>query len=471
MPEKSLSEIPRPLKEQFDRGMAAYQKNNLDYAVTLFTSVLQKEPALYECREALRAAQFRRGGSSGGAGMFRRLLGQANPVLAKAQISLRTNPSDALHAAETVLNEDPKNEPAHDLLARAAMVLRLPRTAVLSLEILFKANPNKREIAIRLAEALVAAGQVQRADKIYADLLAANPADQEVARAYKDLGARRTMNEKGYADVGGPEGSGSYRDLLKDKSEAAQLEQESRQVQNEASSEGLLAEYLARLAKEPDQPKLLRKVAELHVQQQNYDRALEAYQRIVSREGQGDPSLAKEIADTRLRQFDQRITQLDATAPEYSEQRRQLEKERDDFQLAECKERVERYPTDLAIRFELGQLYFRAGRFSEAIQELQKAQSNPHRRIAALGLLAKCFARRNMHDLAARTLQNALREKPVFDDEKKDLTYELGGVFEKMGRDEEAVEQFKLIYETDIGYRDVAARVDAYYARHSGEAT
>lgn len=92
MPEKSLSEIPRPLKEQFDRGMAAYEKNNLDYAVTLFTAVLQKEPALYECREALRAAQHRRGSTAGGAGLFRRLLGQANPVLAKGQISLRTNP-------------------------------------------------------------------------------------------------------------------------------------------------------------------------------------------------------------------------------------------------------------------------------------------------------------------------------------------------------------------------------------------
>lgn len=370
-----------------------------------------------------------------------------------------------------MLNDDPKNEAAHDLLARAAMVLKLPRTAVLSLEILFKANPGKREVAMRLAEALIAAGQVQRADRIYAELLAANPADQEVARAYKDLGARRTMDEKGYSGLQPAGGSGSYRDVLKNQAEAQSLEQETRQVQDEQSADRMLAEYEARLAKDPEQPKLLRKIAELHVQQQDYARALETYQRILAREGQGDPSLAKEIADTRLRQFDQRLLQLDATAPDYAEQRRQLETQREEFQLADCKERIERYPTDLTIRFELGQLHFRAGRFQDAIQELQKAQNNPNRRLAALGLLAKCFTRRNMHDLAARTLQNALREKPVFDDEKKDLTYELGAVYEKMGRADDAVEQFKLIYETDIGYRDVAARVDAYYARQSGEAT
>ncbi len=111
-----------------------------------------------------------------------------------------------------------------------------------------------------------------------------------------------------------------------------------------------------------------------------------------------------------------------------------------------------------------GRTVFQAGKIGEAIQELQKAQGNPHKRIAALSLLAQCFAKRKMFDLAARTLQNAIKEKPVFDDEKKDLIYQLGSVLESMGKKEEAVEQFKLIYESDIGYKDVAAKVDAFYA-------
>lgn len=108
--------------------------------------------------------------------------------------------------------------------------------------------------------------------------------------------------------------------------------------------------------------------------------------------------------------------------------------------------------------------YFQAGKISEAIGEFQKAQGNPHKRIAAMSHLAQCFARRKMFDLAARTLQNAIKEKIVFDDEKKDLIYNLGCVLESMGKKEEAVEQFKIIYETDIGYKDVAAKVDAFYA-------
>jgi tetratricopeptide (TPR) repeat protein len=81
-----------------------------------------------------------------------------------------------------------------------------------------------------------------------------------------------------------------------------------------------------------------------------------------------------------------------------------------------------------------------------------------------MSYLGQCFSRRGMNDLAARTLQNAIKEKPAFDEEKKELIYLLGCVLEKMGKKEEAIEQFKLIYESDIGYKDVAAKVDAYYA-------
>ena len=81
-----------------------------------------------------------------------------------------------------------------------------------------------------------------------------------------------------------------------------------------------------------------------------------------------------------------------------------------------------------------------------------------------MSYLGQCFARRGMNDLASRKLQDAIKEKLTFDDEKKELIYTLGCVLEKMGKKEEAVEQFKLIYETDIGYKDVAAKVDAYYS-------
>ena len=170
------------------------------------------------------------------------------------------------------------------------------------------------------------------------------------------------------------------------------------------------------------------------------------------------------MANTMVRRFDHQITTLNPFDAEHAGQVAKLQADKLAFQLAECQKRVEKYPTDLAIRFEMGTLYFQAGKIGEAIQELQKAQNHPHKRLAAMGCLAQCYARRKMFDLAARTLQNAIKEKLVFDDEKKDFVYNLGSVFESMGKKEEAIEQFKLIYEVDAGYKDVSAKVDAYYA-------
>jgi tetratricopeptide (TPR) repeat protein len=81
-----------------------------------------------------------------------------------------------------------------------------------------------------------------------------------------------------------------------------------------------------------------------------------------------------------------------------------------------------------------------------------------------MNLLAQAFAKRGMNDLAARKLQEALKEKLTFDEEAKELRYQLGIVLDKMGKKEEAIEQFKVIYEQDISYRDVMARVDAHYS-------
>ena len=33
-----------------------------------------------------------------------------------------------------------------------------------------------------------------------------------------------------------------------------------------------------------------------------------------------------------------------------------------------------------------------------------------------------------------------------------------------MGKKEEAIEQYKKIYEVDVGFKDVAKKVDAFYA-------
>lgn len=462
MAEKSANEIPRDLRQLFIKGNDALLRENWDYAISLFEQVLAREPAFFDCRKALRAAQL--GKSGGKSGFFKKAWSSASssPLVAKGQMALRHNPAEALTIAEQILTADPESSAGHRIVVEAANALLLPGTAVMSLEVLVRNSPRDKNLAIDLATRLADAGDVKRGERVLQEVLKSSPNDPELNQALKNISARRTMDEGGYEKLA--TGEGSYRDILKDEKEAAALEQEQRVQKSEDVAERLIAEYEGRLKHEPNNLKMVRSLAELYTQKKQFDRALELYARVKASEMGNDPSLDSAIASTKVRRFDDEIEQLDPTAPDFAERTAQLKADRLAFQVAECQQRVERFPTDLAIRFEMGVLYFQAGKISEAQKEFQKSQGNPHKRIASLNYLAQCFSRRKIHDLAATTLEDAIKEKTLFDEEKKELIYNLGCVLETMGKQAEAIEQFKIIYKVDTSYRDVEAKVDAYYA-------
>jgi tetratricopeptide (TPR) repeat protein len=461
MAEKMMSQIPRPVREQYQKGMTAFERKNFDYAIAIFNQVLAQEPGFFECRQALRVCQH--GKSGGGSTFFRKILSGAgsSPLLAKAQI--QKDPLDTIKTVEQILNSDPNSAAAHKLLAEAAMRAELPKTAVLSLEIVTKNAPKDEDALKSLAHAYSVAGEGDKGERIIAELMRLHPNDLRLADELKDISARKTLNEGGYEALS--DGSGSYRDILKDKDQAVAMEQESRQVKSEDVAQRQIAKLEAELAHQPNDLKKLRTVAELYAQRKHFDRALETYQRIIAKEGSSDPSLLKLVAETTIKKYEAALEQLDPRAPDYAEKSAQFKAALDNYTLDEARQRVERYPGDLAIRFELGELLFKAGKFSEAGVEFQKAQANPHKRLQAMSLLGQCFAARGMNDMAARQLQNALKEKPVFDDEKKEITYALAVIFEKMGRQNEADDLFKQVYEVDMGFKDVAAKVEASYTR------
>jgi tetratricopeptide (TPR) repeat protein len=471
MAEKSLNDLPRELRMLFTRGSDALSRENYDYAIDLFIQILAKEPTNYDVRKSLRAAQLRKAG--GGGGLLKKLWGDAksSPLIAKAQIPLHSgNFAEALQIAEQVLSKEPQNSAAHRIVVEAATGMEMPKTAVLSLEILAGNSPKDREVAIKFANALADTGDVVRAENLLAALSREFPGDMELSQALKNISARKTMEKGGYDAAG--EGKGSFRDMLKDAGEAKKLEQENRQVKAEDAAKNLIEEYETRLKTEPDNLKVMRNLADLYLQKKDFTRALEFYAKIKATDvGAADASLDKAIAEATARKFDHDVSQLDSTAPDYAEKASKLQAEKQAYQLTECQKRVERFPTDLQIRFELGQLYFQMGKIGEAIQEFQKAQANPNRKTKAMGYLGQCYARRNMNDLAVRTLESALKDKQIWDEEKKELAYNLGSIFEKMGKREDAKAQFEQIYGVDSSYKDVSKKMDDYYGGQSGAAS
>src|SRR6185503_6562313 len=247
------------------------------------------------------------------------------------------NPLEAMQVAEQILDGDPNSNAGHRILAECALAVDLPKTACFAYEILLKNSPRDYDLSMAYGEALAAAGLINKAEMLYQDLMRSYPTRGEISAALKNLSARRTLNEGGYEALA--DGSGSYRDILRNKDEAVQLEQENRVVKSGDIAEGLIREYEARLVREPANLKLVRNIAELYAQKKEFDKSLEYYDRIRVSESGNDPSLEKAIADTNIKRLDHLLGQLDLSDPHQASEAERIRAEKDLFQMEECRKR------------------------------------------------------------------------------------------------------------------------------------
>ena len=65
-----------------------------------------------------------------------------------------------------------------------------------------------------------------------------------------------------------------------------------------------------------------------------------------------------------------------------------------------------------------------------------------------------------------KQLDEASREIGTMNEMKKEILYNLGLTYERMGDREQTLSCMKQIYEVDYGYRDVAQRVESSYDRN-----
>jgi tetratricopeptide (TPR) repeat protein len=171
----------------------------------------------------------------------------------------------------------------------------------------------------------------------------------------------------------------------------------------------------------------------------------ESYRDLIKEQKTADPGVAPSISGLQRQQPE----------PETGAQ--------EEFLVEEARQRSERDPIDLNLRFDLGERLVHAGRFREALPELQRARQHPHARLKSMNLLGRCYRELGMLDLAAEQLEEAAQEISTMDAMKKEIVYDLGLVYELRGEREKSIAALKQIYRTDYGYRDVAERVERSY--------
>ncbi len=154
----------------------------------------------------------------------------------------------------------------------------------------------------------------------------------------------------------------------------------------------------------------------------------------------------------------------DAARQKYQEARkRQLA-----FELQEYTERVKNYPTDLALRYELGKRLYLAGKTDDAIGAFQQAKSDPKHRASAHEYLGRCYMDKGWLDEAIETLREGVEAHKLSDDRQAlELRYLLMNALAQSAESGKNLEHAKeaqqlgsAILRTDIKFRDIQERMN-----------
>ena len=461
--EKDLSDQQRGY---WLKAVAAIELRNFGYAIDLLQNLLKQEPEFLTGRQMLRRTEVTRAKTEK-KGFFS--ISTAPLAVMKAQRELKKDPVKTIEQVEKILEMGPYNLQANMLLKDAAVAAKFPEVAVFALETLLENDPRDLKVLHELGRLYHQYDQSDKAVEIYNRITEINPVDLEASKLGKDAAAHASMKQGGWNEAE------SYRDLIKDKEVAVSLEQQSRIQLTGESLEQQINETYARHEAEPQNIDLAKRLGVLHDQKEDLDGAIAWYQYAVDLTNRSDPGLVRKVTDLKMkklqrqiREDEQYLAQHGSGAELFAEKTAELasaKRQCAEILIDDARKRLDRNPTDLQLRYELGEHLTNAGQFRDALPELQRARQNPNARLKAMNLLGRCYRELGMLDLAAKQLHDAAREMTVMDVVKKEIVYNLGLVYEQMGDLGKYIEAMKQIYETDYGYRDVAARVESSYSK------
>lgn len=459
-------------RECFKRALELVQTRNYDYGIELYMQGLTLWPEAVA--EGLRGlwvtgvARRQAGGKP--AGFFE---------LRKFTVNTKDLRANLLHALRLFALEPVSSQNMEAILVNAAR-LCLTRTGQWIAPILWEAFSKEKKISLarcetiyqaldQIGDQLTALDDFSGAQEIFR--VAQNVADlwkqhaetsQDAARAVSAASSKLTIVKGRFGTSEGFTQSlkdgGEQRDLH-DRQRSAQEQGRVRELiakardayQADAETPGklfALVELLTRSEIEPDENEAIQLLDAAFARSTSYGfkfKADEIRMRQLTR--------AVRDAVARFRAQPQNAALRDAAE---ALRRRQLETEE-----AILRERIRHYPTDMRLLFELGVRLFHLRRIDDAIPAFQQAQREPKNRDATRLFIGRCFFEKQFHAQALETLETAIREHELPDDEVgKALRYWLARTHEAMHHVGEATRAYGQLIQFDYNYADARMRFE-----------
>lgn len=432
----------------FKRGTEAMMKQNWEYSCAMFRQSVNMVPENLLYRQSLRGATEKRYNNNGsGASMAgmklmatkaslkkSRMQSDWNTIISLCEDGLAVNPWDPQLNADLgeALNNQGFIEPAEYSYQRAV-----------------KGEPNNKDYLRPLARLYEARSKYDEAIEVYTKLLRLDNLDGEARQKITSLAAQKTVHRGGYENA---DDIRQVQKVLADKVNKDSADGPGMSVQ---------ADLERAVRKDPNNKDNYLKLADFLRREGDLEKTKEILEKALEVSG-GEIKIREQVEDVEL---DLMRRTLGFAKEEYAGDQENKFAERK-FKDAKANlmtreievyaSRIEHYPQDMRLKYDLALLYMQDKRHQLAIPLLQKARGDARLKIQALINLGKCFIREKQLPLARRQFEQAVPECKSDDDLDVflDLRYTLGRVCEEMKDYKEAINNYQTVLEYDYDYKD-----------------
>ena len=436
----------KQLQQCFEHANKMMSQDSFDYANELFIQCVTGDPANFLYLQSF-LGNLKRKYNNNRKGSNLAFIKGAGTRRAVKKCLAHENWDGVFRAGLEALKLNPWDVATLTTMATACKTLNYEEVELAYLKTALEANPKDPDVNRLCAQALRERGQFDQAIACWHRVEQARPDDEEAQRAIASLAVEKTIS-RGRFDEMDPS---KLKQTGQGQDPQATINQEERLEREIASHPDDIPRYL--------------ELAELHLREERYDKAEEVLAK-AHEASDGDVDVRDRWEDTQLRHVRQQYIQCQKEAEETNSEEarkrcKQLDKELKAKDLEVHKNRCDRYPNNLAFKYDLGVRYQRIGRFNEAIQEYQQARNDPRRMGLCMLALGQCFQQIKQYRLAISHYAEAIQEIPDRDVKNKKLALYLASKLAYFLTDYEVAERYATtLAGLDFAYKDIAALLD-----------
>ncbi len=440
------------------KGSEAMAKENWDYAIEMFGKSVSLVPDNLLYRQILRGVERKKYADNGSGAKMAGL--RLTKVRARIKAGrLKKNWGAIDRAAEDGLKINPWDSSLLFELGVAARERGFSEVATDAMRTAVANNSKNKDFARELAELLEARGDYNEAAKIWQRLAKLDPLDTHARTKSMQVLTDDVIDRGGY------ESAESTRDTMADDEIAKRLTTGGGgNADGPGQSEE--ADLVHAVRREPESIENRLRLGSHYRKNGKLEEAAATIQEALEISG-GDPSIRESLEDVELDQLRKNLTLAKDSALRDDDQDqnnvREINTELIRREIEIFSKRVDRYPNDLKLKFELGSRFVRVKNYVQAIPLFQVCVKDSRLATGALTSLGKCFIAEKKGKLAKRQFEKAAESVNQLDepDLYKEVHYWLARLLEEDGDQSSAEHHYTEVLAVDYEYKDALSRMES----------